>query len=416
MNFLRRKTLRWLSVTCVILAASLSTAAVRLDLSSPRSTFDTYLEAMIGAKKGEADALNTAVACLDLSGIPPALRSQAGPQLARDLKNFLDRYELVDVGAMPADLDEERWIWRKLAAGEIGMVRDLDGDWRFSPATLAALPALLEAVEGRKFVAGIEGGGGAGAVTYGDWVRARVPDGAQQRFFLFELWQWAGLLVVAVVGVIVDRIVRVILGAWLRRVWARNPKLSRKVGDVRFEQPIGILIGAFVWSMLLPLLDLPLSALTALTVATQFVMAASGVWAAYRFVDVVAVYLGSLASRTESTLDDLLVPLIRRALKVVIVAFGVVFIAQNLNINVSSVLAGLGIGGIAFALAAKDTVENLFGSVTVLIDRPFKIGDWVKIGDLEGTVEELGLRSTRIRTFYNSLITVPNSTDRKSVV
>ena len=67
---------------------------------------------------------------------------------------------------------------------------------------------------------------------------------------------------------------------------------------------------------------------------------------------------------------------------------------------------------IAFALAAKDTVENLFGSVTVLIDRPFQIGDWVVIGDQEGTVEEIGFRSTRIRTFYNSVVTVPNSRPR----
>jgi MscS family membrane protein len=88
---------------------------------------------------------------------------------------------------------------------------------------------------------------------------------------------------------------------------------------------------------------------------------------------------------------------------------GVLFVAQNLNVNVTSLVAGLGIGGLAFALAAKDTVENLFGSFTVLMDRPFQIGDWVVIGELEGTVEELGLRSTRIRTFYNSVITVPNS-------
>jgi small-conductance mechanosensitive channel len=79
-------------------------------------------------------------------------------------------------------------------------------------------------------------------------------------------------------------------------------------------------------------------------------------------------------------------------------------------------LAGLGIGGIAFALAAKDTVENLFGSVTVLVDRPFQVGDWVVIGDQEGTVEEIGFRSMRLRTFYNSRITIPNSLLVKSAV
>jgi MscS family membrane protein len=80
-----------------------------------------------------------------------------------------------------------------------------------------------------------------------------------------------------------------------------------------------------------------------------------------------------------------------------------------LHINITSLLAGLGLGGIAFALAAQDTVKNFFGSVTVLLDRSFQVGDWVVVGDIEGTVEELGFRSTRIRTFYNSLITLPNS-------
>jgi MscS family membrane protein len=181
------------------------------------------------------------------------------------------------------------------------------------------------------------------------------------------------------------------------------------VKEIRLEQPVGILAMAFAWSGMMHLLDLPAGALNILTVATKLVIAVAGVWASYRVADLLGAWLATLAARTESTLDDLLVPLIRRSLKIVVTAFGLVFIAQNLDVDVTSLLAGLGIGGLAFALAAKDTVENLFGSFTVLADRPFQIGDWVVIGELEGTVEELGLRSTRIRTFYNSLITVPNS-------
>jgi MscS family membrane protein len=85
------------------------------------------------------------------------------------------------------------------------------------------------------------------------------------------------------------------------------------------------------------------------------------------------------------------------------------FILQNLNINVSSLLAGLGIGGVALALAAKDTVANFFGSIMIFVDRPFQIGDWVVVSGVEGIVEEVGFRSTRIRTFYNSQVTVPNA-------
>jgi MscS family membrane protein len=101
--------------------------------------------------------------------------------------------------------------------------------------------------------------------------------------------------------------------------------------------------------------------------------------------------------------------MIRKSLKILILAFGLVFVADNLNVNISSLLAGLGLGGLAFALAAQDTVKNFFGSVTVLVDKPFAVGDFVRIGDIEGTVEEVGFRSTRMRTAYDSLITVPNA-------
>jgi MscS family membrane protein len=94
---------------------------------------------------------------------------------------------------------------------------------------------------------------------------------------------------------------------------------------------------------------------------------------------------------------------------VFIIVIGVIFSADNLNVDVTSLLAGLGLGGLAFALAAKDLLGNFFGSITVLLDRPFHIGDWVIIGDVEGSVEQVGFRSTRIRTFYNSLITLPNA-------
>ena len=95
-------------------------------------------------------------------------------------------------------------------------------------------------------------------------------------------------------------------------------------------------------------------------------------------------------------------------MKVFIFVFGMIYIADSLNIKVAPLLAGLGIGGIGFAFAARDTLENFFGSLTVVVDRPFQVGDWVVIGDVEGTVEDVGFRSSRVRTFYNSLVTIPN--------
>lgn len=133
------------------------------------------------------------------------------------------------------------------------------------------------------------------------------------------------------------------------------------------------------------------------------------VWLFYNLADVFAKYMTVITSRTENTLDDQLVPLIRKTLRFFIVVMGVILILQNNGYNVASLIAGLGIGGLAVALAAKDTLANFFGSVTIFVDKPFRIGDWIKVGNVEGTVEEVGFRTTRVRTFYNSLISVPNS-------
>jgi MscS family membrane protein len=103
-------------------------------------------------------------------------------------------------------------------------------------------------------------------------------------------------------------------------------------------------------------------------------------------------------------------PWIKKTLLTLILIFGVLLAAQALGANVKAFLAGLGIGGLAFALAAQDTIANVFGSVVVAVDQPFRIGDFVKIGAHEGTVEDIGLRSTRLRTPDRTLISIPNKT------
>ena len=132
-------------------------------------------------------------------------------------------------------------------------------------------------------------------------------------------------------------------------------------------------------------------------------------WACYNLVTLLAHWLSHWAGKTESTLDDQLIPFIRKSLRVFIVVMAVLMLVQNLGYSISGLLASLGIGGLAVALAAKDSLSNIFGSLMILLDRPFTLGDWVKVGDLEGTIEEVGFRSTRIRTFAKTQITIPNS-------
>ena len=128
---------------------------------------------------------------------------------------------------------------------------------------------------------------------------------------------------------------------------------------------------------------------------------------AYRAIDIFMDILARRASETESKLDDSLVPLLRTAVRCLSRSSDS-FCSTNLDINVSSLIAGLGLGGLAIALAAQDTIRNLLGGVTIFADKPFEVGDWVVVDGVEGTVEAVGFRSTRVRTFYNSLISVPN--------
>lgn len=132
-------------------------------------------------------------------------------------------------------------------------------------------------------------------------------------------------------------------------------------------------------------------------------------WFLFNLVGIVDHYLRQWAARTESTLDDHLAPMVRKSLRIFVVVMATLMAIQSFGYPVTGLLASLGIGGLAFALAARDTISNIFGSLMIIFDRPFRIGDWIKAGDMEGTVEEIGFRSTKIRTFAKTLIMVPNN-------
>ncbi len=132
-------------------------------------------------------------------------------------------------------------------------------------------------------------------------------------------------------------------------------------------------------------------------------------WIVLRIIDFIALVMAFKASLTESKSDDQLVPFVRELFKILAIIVGVfVVLGMVFEINVLTLITGLGIGGIAIALAAKDSLENLFGSFTIFLDKPFVVGDLVKVDGIEGTIEKVGFRSTQIRSMDKSIITVPN--------
>lgn len=367
----------------------------------------TFITAMNEAVElQDRSRIDDAAECLDLSQLNPLIREEEGRKLASKLKGVLDRLERIDVQRLPDDPEaSEPWVYPREEA--ILISRTESGAWLFDASTVAAIDELYAEYEALPTVAGA---GDAGEALLPElWLRSKMPPALRHRVFLLENWQWVALLILAFVGVIVDRlftaVARVVLVSRLRR-WLKDVDSDLMRTSLR---PYGLVAMAAVWRVAISFFDLPTQIFTALIVAIRFVGVTGFVWGSYRMVDVATEALKLRSQRTSTRFDDLLVPLFHRSLKIFIAVFGIVFIADTMNVPIASLLAGLGLGGLAFAFAAQDLVANLFGSLTIVLDRPFEVGDWVKIGDMEGTVEQVGFRSTRIRTFADSLITMPNS-------
>ena len=148
---------------------------------------------------------------------------------------------------------------------------------------------------------------------------------------------------------------------------------------------------------------------TILSKTLVLIIAGSFTWVLLRVIDFISIILRDRAELTESKMDDQLVPFIKDLLKIIVVLFSIgIILGGILHFNIASILTGLGIGGLALALAAQDTLANLFGSLTIFLDRPFTVGDIVKVGDVTGKVEKVGFRSTRLRTTDKTFVTIPN--------
>ncbi|MEM6750313.1 MAG: mechanosensitive ion channel family protein, partial [Planctomycetota bacterium] len=242
--------------------------------------------------------------------------------------------------------------------------------------------------------------------VFSDSLREIMPDELRGALLGIEYWQWLGLLAIILLAYAVELVVRVVVAVRVERLVR---KLSHAQESPPLNRPAGLAAAGLMLTLTLPLLGLVEDAAVVLHIAAKSFTILAGTWAAWRLVDLGGAVLADRASRTATKFDDVLVPMVRKAIKTFVVAIGLIYAAETLELNVVPLITGLGIGGLAFAFAAKDTIENFFGSVAVILDKPFEVGDWVVINDIEGTVEHLGFRSTRVRTFYNSQVTVPNS-------
>jgi MscS family membrane protein len=367
-----------------------------LGRGSPRGAMQGYLAA---TKEQDYDK---AARFLDLRRI-----EADGPTLARQLRVALSRKLWIDVEGLSQDAEGQPNDGLPAYRDRVGTIETREGKvdvllqrvpredgvriWQVAGVTVAQVPALWE-----------EFGYGA--------LERFLP----RIFFEFELmdvalWQWIALLVLVLAVAIVSWLLTVAI-VWVLRPLARRTDTT--LDDAMLEgaaAPLRLAVAVPIFrTALVPLgLDLEVMDVISRLLSALFIVAVS--WVLVRAVDVLSERIRQSLLEGGQGTATAAVPPGRKAVKAIIFALAFVAILDNFGFSVTALIAGLGVGGIAVALAAQKTIENLFGGLTLFGDRPVGVGDFCRFGDKVGTVEEIGIRSTRVRTLDRTLVTIPNA-------
>ena len=226
-------------------------------------------------------------------------------------------------------------------------------------------------------------------------------------------------LLLFILGKPINYIVRVIL----QKIGRKNSFFHKTILP-QIEKPIGMMSVTLVWLIMLHFMPpfwklmggipvfLSKPLIGGMQIVIKLLIGSGLVWISYNLADEFIEFIMKRffkETNQNSNLHIHFLPFINRFLKIIVLCFGGLLVLQSLGINVASLMAGLGLGGVALALAAKESASNILAYVNIMLDKPFSIGDWICFNDTEGTVIEVGLRSAKLKTFYDSVITVPNS-------
>jgi MscS family membrane protein len=367
-----------------------------LGRGSPRGAVQGYLAA---CREGDFEK---AARYLDLRRI-----DEDGPTLARQLRVVLSRTLWVDLEALSQEAEGRSNDGLPPYRDRLGTIDSRQGKldvllqrvqredgvriWMIAAATVAQVPVLWE--------------------EFGYGVLERFLPAIFFEFQLLEiaLWQWIALLTLVVLTAILSWLLAVGIVWVLRPVAART---ETPIDDRMLDGsagPIRLTIAVLVFRGSLVPLGLDLQALEFISTLLSALFIVAITWLLFRAVDVLASQVEERLLASGQASATAAVPSGRKAVKAIVAILAFVAILDSFGFSVTALIAGLGVGGIAVALAAQKTVENLFGGITLYGDRPVRVGDFCRFGDQVGTVEEIGIRSTRVRTLDRTVVTVPNA-------
>lgn len=394
------------------LAVNAQNPLTPLKLDTPRDTLKTFMNSMNDYKKGVEKndeekklQIDNAMRCLDLREISPLLREEKGKEAAIFLKEAIDRVYVMDLTKVPDTDSLPKWA---IPDTEITILKNTTGsrvgEYLFSAETVLNAGDYYRRTKHLSFLAKT-GGGAAYSLP---WMETIFPKWAREKFWVFYIWQWLGLILAILLSLILRFITKFIFYLILKVTRKTATTWDDKV-VLTLARPIGYFIGIAFWFIFLYATGLEGKIYNVCNFILKILLGANFIYFVYKISDLVVMILKDNSIKTKNPIDDQLIPLLSKTLRILFVTLGVLIALQNLGFNVMGLIAGLGIGGLAIALAAKDTAANLFGSAMIFMDRPFKIGDHILLDNREGIVEEIGFRSTRIRTWEDSIVSIPNS-------
>ncbi len=247
---------------------------------------------------------------------------------------------------------------------------------------------------------------------YVEKVQDVMPGAGYKKFLGIELWQYISIVLLIIASWILFLVVKRIVFTILKKVLFRFLNLENKdsVAAIRkLAHPISLLVALALIDKIFPSLQFGLEINKWVILGINITATIFWIYVFLKLSTVVVNIYENYTGKTEGKLDDQLVPILKNFLVGLILVAGLFKMLVHMGVNVATLIAGLSIGGLAIAFASQDTVKNLIGTVMIFVDKPFHIGDWIVAGDVSGTVEEVGFRSTRIRAADTSIFQISNS-------
>ena len=375
---------------------------VKVDLSSPKSAINTHLYFL------QSDSYEPQKSASTIYGF----EGEEAQDIAIKIKKILDGKGLkVDLKRVPSDKmysdSSEVNVGKRYVLFPHQMpdiyLEKIGKSWYYSSETISNVDAIYESV----------------FPWYIENLLKVIPEFGHKEILTIEIWQFIGILLLLLVSVLLFYILRRIVFYLLRKIqfWIVHTSNVKIITALKkLARPIVFLILSWFIKLMLPSLLLGIIVNNVLFLALNIMVTVFWIYVFLKLVQVVMSIYAAFAESTHSKLDDQLVPILHNFLTGIVIFIGFLKVLTLFGIEPVTVIAGASIGGIAVALASQDTVKNLIGTIMIFVDKPFHIGDWIEAGEVVGTVETVGFRSTTVRAADTSVYQIPNSTLSEMVV